>query len=137
MISFVGSRGVTHRGREKVGRHVAPVVHPPRGCRRVLVVLHHRHQFDSGHTKFNQVIDARSQAAGRFEAALRETDIRAPRCGSEVGNLRRVVLDVQLVDDQIFRIDFDMARRRIGRMVVHHAFAAASIDRLTGIDEGR
>ena len=76
------------------------------------------------------MVDARGEAAGRLQAALRETEVGAAGFGIEAGDPRRVVLNVQFVDDRSSGWITDMARRRVGRMVVDHALAAAGVDRL-------
>jgi hypothetical protein len=97
--------------------------------------LHDGHEFDGVDAELDEVVDARGEAAGRLQSALRETEIRAPSFWWKTGDPRRVVLNMEFVQDEILRTDHHMARRGIGRMVVDHALAAASVDRLRDVDE--
>jgi hypothetical protein len=63
-------------------------------------VLHNWHEFDGIDAELGEVVDARRQAARHLESALRETKIGTPSFGSETGNPRRVVLNVQFVRNE-------------------------------------
>ena len=132
-----GSRRIARFGREEVCGHVPPVIHPARRCRRLLVVLHDRHQLDRGDAELGEVIYPGGQAARCFQLALRQTGIGAAQRRRQTRKSRRVILHVQLINDKIFGPYLHMARSRIGAVIVDHAFAASGIDGVVAVDEGR